>query len=371
MRARALWLKVHLYLGLFVGALLALQGLTGSLLVFDEELDRLLNPQLATSTGDGPRISADRVIAIVEERYQRRPYYLQLPTEVSAYVAFIDADDPTSDQRYAISVAAEDGRILAQRSWGGYFASFVRELHSKLLLGEAGKLIIGTASLLALVSILTGLYLWWPRAGSLRRALVFRWRQQALAASFEIHRTTGCYLAVVLLVIVFAGTYLALPGPFAGAVGALLPMTQEPEGLVSRPPQPDAHPLSLDDVERAVQRDTPGATITSLQLPGPDEPYVVYYRDPAESYSRFGRSTLWVDQYDGRILDARRYAQLHAADRYLLSQVLIHNGQIAGPVGRCLALLAGLALPTMYGTGLFLWWRRRRVRLNAAARLGM
>jgi len=45
---RKLWLKVHLYLGLFAGAVFVLTGLTGSLLAFEFPLDEWLNAKLMT-----------------------------------------------------------------------------------------------------------------------------------------------------------------------------------------------------------------------------------------------------------------------------------------------------------------------------------
>ena len=45
---RKFWLKVHLYLGLFAGAVFVLIGLTGSLLAFGSTLDAWLNPELMT-----------------------------------------------------------------------------------------------------------------------------------------------------------------------------------------------------------------------------------------------------------------------------------------------------------------------------------
>ena len=45
---RKLWLKVHLYLGMFAGAVFVLIGLTGSLLAFGSTLDAWLNPELMT-----------------------------------------------------------------------------------------------------------------------------------------------------------------------------------------------------------------------------------------------------------------------------------------------------------------------------------
>jgi len=49
---RKLWLKVHLYLGLVVGAVFVLIGLTGSLLAFESALDERLNSTLMTVSSD-------------------------------------------------------------------------------------------------------------------------------------------------------------------------------------------------------------------------------------------------------------------------------------------------------------------------------
>lgn len=358
--ARAIWLKIHLYLGLFAGALFALLGLTGSLLVFSESIDTALNPQLAVSAAAGPTASADDVIAAIERKFGLRPYYLQAPTESGPFVAFVRDTGGPQGEVLAISVNPAGGRILGNRRWGGYFISFIRELHENLLLEDAGAYITGAVSIFALASILTGLYLWWPRAGSFRRALTFHRRSSAAALNLEIHRLSGFYLAGVLFVIALTGTYLALPGPFTALVDVFLPVAPAPVTSASQPRLPRAQPLSLSAVERVVAQHTPGAVITGYALPATtDEAYAIFYRDPAEPYSQFGRSALWVDQYDGRVLDSREYVRLGAADRFFLSQVLLHNGQILGLAGRWLVFMIGLAIPAMYGTGFYIWWRRR------------
>jgi uncharacterized iron-regulated membrane protein len=47
---RKLWLEVHLWLGLILGFFLTVFGITGSILVFQAEIDELLNPRLLTVT---------------------------------------------------------------------------------------------------------------------------------------------------------------------------------------------------------------------------------------------------------------------------------------------------------------------------------
>lgn len=367
--ARTIWLKMHGYLGLFAGAVLALLGLTGSVLVFDNEIDLLLNPQLAVEGGSSPVVTYDDVIASIEGRYGQRPYYIESYTVTGRYVAFVQTVSDGTNETHAISVDPKNGRILNRRPWGKYFVSFIRGLHSDMFLGRIGDYLVGGVAILSLVSILTGLYLWWPRVGTFRKALLFRRQSGWRALNYETHRLGGFYAAVVLFILALTGTYLALPEQYRTAVGLISSLTPEPQRVASAPPQPSAEQLPFDAIERVVEDNVPGATITGLQMPRSAEGvYIVYYRGSDEPFSRYGRSTLWIDQYSGHVLVSRDYDQVSAADRFVSSQVLLHNGQLLGWPGQWLIFVTGLAIPGMYGTGVYLWWtRRRRARRSAVA----
>ena len=58
-------LKLHKYAGLIAGLLLALTGVTGSLLVFHDTLDEWLTPQLRTAPAADPA-SLSAVLAAAE-----------------------------------------------------------------------------------------------------------------------------------------------------------------------------------------------------------------------------------------------------------------------------------------------------------------
>jgi len=363
MTARAFWLKIHLYLGLFAGAVLALLGLTGSALVFGEQIDRFLDPDIAIHVA--PQTVPDGIVEAVERHFGRRPYYIEAAGG-GAYKAFIEENTGESEWVRTVFVDPTNDRILASKRWGGYFSSFMRGLHEALFMGDAGGYVVGVVGLLTLISVLTGLYLWWPRgraAGKWSRALLFRISRHPLAVNFEIHRLGGFYLAAVLFVIALTGTYLVFPRAFTSVVGAFSVTATWPDTVQSRPAAPGAKPLSVSDVRRVLETHAPGAVATGYQLPqSHEEAYAVYYRDPVEPYSRFGQSTLWVDQYTGEVLLAHAYARSSRGDRFLSNQYLLHNGEILGLPGQWLAFMAGLAIPVMYGTGLYLWWVRRRRR---------
>ena len=57
-RLRAFWVQVHLWLGLTLGVVGVLIGLSGSILVYDHEIDAWLNPQRYAISGTAGRAAA-------------------------------------------------------------------------------------------------------------------------------------------------------------------------------------------------------------------------------------------------------------------------------------------------------------------------
>src|SRR4028118_1418921 len=82
MNFRKLAFKLHLYLGLVVGIFLAAIALTGSLLVFSPEIERLFNPQLLQVIPQPERIPLENILQIVEKAYpQNQAISVLLPRE--------------------------------------------------------------------------------------------------------------------------------------------------------------------------------------------------------------------------------------------------------------------------------------------------
>jgi uncharacterized iron-regulated membrane protein len=363
-RGRRLWLEVHLYLGLVAGAVFMVLGLTGSVLVFSGSIDRALNPELATrfSGEAAPAVSPDEVLEVLHRALGQRPYMLEAPTHAGDhYLAFLPPAHGSSASR-AVLVDAESGDIAADRSWGSFFVSFCRELHTELFMGEVGNWIVATLGVLGLVSIFTGLYLWWPRKGAWRRALTFHWHRYPAAFNFELHRISGFYLLMVLFVVTASGVYLVMPAPFVAVAGAVSEVAPYPESIESPAPENPTQPLTLAESARVVQQHSPGAAITGYGLPkAQDEALTVYYRGANEPHSEFGRSALWMNQYTGAVAHVRDYERMSGADKFFAWQILLHNGEFAGEVGEWVVFASGLLMALLFGTGFYLWWVKRRV----------
>ncbi|MFC6978354.1 PepSY domain-containing protein [Microbulbifer taiwanensis] len=69
-----------------------------------------------------------------------------------------------------------------------------------------------------------------------------------------------------------------------------------------------------------------------------------------------------LDQYSGEILMVHDITETAAGNQFLTWQFPLHNGDALGLIGRWLVLISGLAPALLFGTGFYLWWKKRRVK---------
>ena len=92
--------------------------------------------------------------------------------------------------------------------WGDYFVTFVYDLHYTLLFDKPGKVVVGILGLLMLVSLLSGLWLWWPSRKRWRAALAPVLRDGAVRRIYDLHALGGAYGVVLLIVLALTGAGL-------------------------------------------------------------------------------------------------------------------------------------------------------------------
>lgn len=366
-RARVVWLRLHRWLGLGLGAVFVLFGLTGSLLVFYVGIDEAIEPALAVP-GPEPQVrSWQSVLDVLQRAHPQRDrgWRIELPPGGRGLVtARYLKPSETADAFYKpllVTVNPDTGQVLANRFWGDSAATWVYDLHYMLLAGKAGHTVVGVLGLLMLLSLVGGLVLWWPRPGHWRDALRLKLSGSRQRRHYDLHKLAGVGGGLVLLVLAATGAALALPdwveSPLA-RISPPLPMPSPKATIQAGLPM-----LTLDEVlERArahwsesVPRwvDTPpskGAIFrVRLWLPG----------GPSE---RFPRSYLWIHGQTGEVLAKRDARQQSAGDAVLAWLHPLHNGEAFGMPGRVLACVAGLLPLLLMVTGVQRWVDRRRAR---------
>ena len=181
---RKVWLDVHLWLGLILGFFLALFCVTGSILVFYEEIDVALNAHLhkvqAPPQGEAAFRPLDEIQAAAAAAAmpaQAKLAFVDYPADAESayefgYTTPADAKAKTDDWQvhvdpYRAKVLGKHLIKKAEDILPRAFIPFVFQLHYALLAGETGVIIVGIMGVILLFSVLTGLIVWWPLTGHL------------------------------------------------------------------------------------------------------------------------------------------------------------------------------------------------------------
>ncbi|WP_446809920.1 PepSY-associated TM helix domain-containing protein [Methylomonas sp. 2BW1-5-20] len=365
---RQFWLAAHLYLGLSLGLVIAVVGLTGSLLVFYIDLDEWLNPQLIISEPSAQRLSYEDIFQALRraEPARQRGWRLEIPDDPRrAITARYYKPQETEHHGFAplmVSVDPYSGAVLADRFWGKFAMTWLYDLHYKLLLDETGKILLAIVGGLLLISLVTGVYLWWPPLHKLKNALSLKRHASRERLNYDLHKLAGIYSLIVMLVLALTGIALEIPQYVNPLLGHFSPLQASPKPL-SVPPQTHQARISLDQAVAAGQAVFPLARLCWIETPdGTGGSYRINLRQAGEPSQRFPKTNVWVDQYSGQVLAVSNPDELGGSDTVINWLHPLHTGEALGLTGRLLVLFSGLLCPVLFITGVIRWLQKRRGR---------
>lgn len=363
---RQTWLKVHLYLALIAGFFFALMGLTGSVSVYREELDELLNPQLVIEQPQGKYQSLDRIMAAVRQAHPDRygAWTLEMPRSPHGMAtAWYDKPRETFFELHAplmVSVNPYTAEVVSSRFWGQTVTTWLLDLHTQLRLDRFGWNTVGFLGLLLIISIGTGLYLWWPGVRGIRQAFTIHPNAGIIRLAFDLHRIIGLFSAAVLLVLAFTGFLLSYPALLESLSGSSGMAHGETGRNITSTAVPNNHPAGLAAATFMAQGPFPRAELRRITTPvGDSGIYRVNLRQPGEINQRHPYTTVWVDRWSGHIKEVRNPAEFSAGETITAWIWPLHTGEALNGAGRFIWFLAGQSLFVLYVSGLLHWLYRR------------
>ncbi len=342
LRAGLSWL--HLWIGLTVGTLFAVLGLSGTVLTFHPELLLAQHPRLAAQQP----VADGAVLARVMDAWSQRGLTsVGLPRpSLPAWEAYFS----DGSRRY---FDTGSGELLLTRTTGNDWLLWLHDLHAHLLGGETGEEILGIAGWIACFMLLSGLYLWWPRLGRWFAHLrpyanppVRRW--------LTWHRSAGALTLPLLLLVTVCGVGMVYN---AGARTLLVGLFGG--GDPPKPPQVEAGERPTDWVRTlaGAQAALPGAQLTRVAVPRQGQALGFRARMRDEWHPN-GRSLVFVDGADGTVLGTHDATAQRAGARATEAIYPLHIGAVGGLPYRLAVAFAGL-LPGFLLVCGFLLWRRR------------
>ena len=379
MKLKKIVVKLHLWLGLISGLVVFILGITGSIYAFEEEIkDWIYADKLWVDISrEEPQTSSLSSITDIAQTEMGDGFpiqYIRLKSDSrSSYVFYhsISNAEPSDIwywdevERYlAVYVNPYTSEVLKKEDLTFEFFNVIVWLHWSLLLkNEVGQPIVGAATLIFVIMLITGLILWWPNnKKALKVRTWFRWKSTAKwrRKNYDLHNIVGFYSMFLVIFVALTGLMWAFSWFDNGvqwiANGGQTIKKEEFEVVSTSISLTSSHPLDI--VHHSLKWNHPKAKTFYINLPqdstGTIGTYADYKDNTKDVYIQF-------DQYSGELLHTGgKWEDKTNGAKVWAYNYDIHTGAIGGLVGKTIAFFLSLFSASLPVTGFLIWWGRNR-----------
>ena len=356
---RTIW-RWHFYAGIFCIPFVIVLALTGAIYLFkpyyEHWQERDYRGLQITGAALAPNQQIAAALAVVPNG-KFLNYRLPQAADEAVLVSV------QAEQSWQVFVNPYTGDVVGIERKDQMLMNIVKTIHGELLIGNIGSILVELAACWAIVLIVTGLYLWWPRNAKGMAGIIYpRLRHGSRIFWRDIHAVTGIWIAMFALFLLITGL------PWATVWGAAL---TEVRSFGVAPAQQDwtqnrneehqhwgAQASDVYDLTPAIL-----ASAQALQLAQPVELSIANshhnsWKVSSQAQNRPQRADVWLNS-DGSIEKQSGFAEKELVDRAIGIGIAAHEGYLFGWFNLVLGVLtcAGLILMSVSG---FILWRKRK-----------
>jgi uncharacterized iron-regulated membrane protein len=364
---RMLW-RWHFYAGLVCIPFVIWLAVTGSVYLFRPQIEAWIDRDYVALARIGQPATQDQIVAAA---------LAYAPGSKLAGIVLREHPDQAArvlvsehGARTRVYVHPDTLAILKIVDEQGTFERIVAKLHGTLLMGDAGSVVVELAASWAIVMVLSGLYLWWPRqAKGLGGVLYPRIGHGAKRFWRDLHAVTGIWVSAFALFLLATG----LPWAFVWGQGfkqvrqwtGTAAISQDWKTSEAAEHAEHAHHDTGVAIPRAQDAsvDVIVARAMALNLAPPVMLTPPTDKDPvwwakSNAQSRPLRADVALDPATGEIRQRNAFAGKHIIDQIVGYGIAAHEGQLFAPLNQVLGVLTALGLITLCVSA-FVMWRRR------------
>jgi uncharacterized iron-regulated membrane protein len=382
---RRLFVRLHRWAGLLMTGFLVVVGVTGSLLAFNRELERVFAPQLFAHTRDGlPRLT----LGVLAEYAQAAAPKMRLisvtytePDQVKAY--FAEGDDRSAEGTFdELFLDPWTGQELGRRKNGDLsqglinLMPFVYDLHWRLASDAVGQLILGVIALVWSIDCFVAFYLTVPKTlVHFARRWRVAWRIKHGTAfyrfSFDLHRAGGLWPWAILFVFAWSSVMMNMRFIYEPVMQALF----DYRAYVELPRRTVIQPrLDWRAAEhRAMQLIAEQAAIARFEI---KEPLSLAYhfegnaymyevrgsRDLFERSPQGGGTSITFDADTGMLIELFQPTGQHIGNTVESWLYALHMARVFGVPYRIFVCGLGFVIVIVSATGVYVWWKKSSAR---------
>jgi len=397
--------NIHLYLSLAAGIVILCSCITGTILVFEKEINHKLHPERYYVTPKGQKLPLQQLVkdalkqvpkaklasvmvyndaersveigAIIPEKKNKGDKdknKKEAPAENGKPGENLKDKKPKEAARAntTLFVNPYTGEFLGQYSKRQSFLFTVEMLHRFLLAGKdsIGDMVVGISTLLFLFILVTGVILWWPKTRNImRQRLKIKFNGSGKRLTHDLHIVTGFYTSLFLVVTVLTGLVMS----FKWANNALYTITGSKQQKEEAKAPESKYGAGLKPLLFEQALATMGDKITTAEFYSIRPP-----RDSAGTYSinileqgktENAADNYTIDQYSGKIIATQLFADKSLGQRVRSYVKPVHTGSVYGLPTKILSFIVCLLACIFPVTGVMMWLNRIKKKKPAQKRL--
>lgn len=350
--------SIHKWLGLTAGVFLLLLGLSGSLLVFKDELEDVIYKDVNTVTVKGHPLAIDSIYRIITHKYPNLDGISWINPSAPAHEAYffrlyLNDTKLTTYDLGLIRINQYTGQIIRHgRSddWRADLLEWCFQFHFSFHQGIPGAAFAASMGIVMLFLLLTGVLVYrkfiWKVLTFQVSVKTKNWR----TISSDLHRVVGVWALVLNALIFFTGFWMNL---FAFE-------SEMWKNEVTPTPQNTLVKVSLDNMYQEALKKMPDLVPNYVYLPTqPKKKFNVRGNIKGQNLLVAGGNRVNFNAETGEFINVQRFSEMPIGDKIEAVFFPLHVGNYGGIPLKILYIIIGLSPGLLSITGFLLWWRRK------------
>ncbi|MDM5360456.1 PepSY domain-containing protein [Peribacillus sp. ACCC06369] len=376
---RTVW-RWHFYAGIIFAPLLIILAVTGSIYLFKPQIEQVLYQDYQEVTPQGDKLPASRQIEKVKKLYPDAVVTKYHPGENASRSSEVSIT--TNNESLTIFIDPYTGKSIGELNDEDRIMDKIEEIHGELMAGTLGDRIVELAACWAVVLIVSGLYLWYPKNKlSLSGVLFPRINKGKNTFRRDLHAVPAFWISAGMLFLIMTGlpwsgfwgsNFQSLatnsgsgypPSIWTGSAPTSLIKTKDIADVPWAAENLDVPisdiqgfiPLSIDDVVTIANREGMHRSY-SINIPKETDGVYTLSAFPPKAQDE---ATIHIDQYSGAVLADYRYDHYGLIGKIVAWGITLHKGTQFGLINQIISLLICLGIILVAFSGFYLWWKRK------------
>lgn len=211
---RAIW-RWHFYAGVIFAPFIIFLAITGAIYLFKPQIENMLYQDYYYIQAGQQKMTPSAQLLEVKKAYPDAvitSYQPGVEKDRTAEVGITNGDISST-----VFVNPYNGKIIGELNDSGRLMDQIEKLHGELMAETIGDRLVEMAACWAIILLITGVYLWWPRERkSLSGTLIPRLTRGTRIFWRDMHAILAFWLSAFVALLIFTGP------PWSGLMGDMI-----------------------------------------------------------------------------------------------------------------------------------------------------